>query len=158
MKNKKDRISVIRDIVQNQSIGSQEELLTQLQARGFEVTQATLSRDLKQMQVAKIATREGGYVYVMPDVAATIKGGIAPHFIQPHSMQGIVSIECSSVLIVIRTKPGYASSIAYDIDMSEMKEVMGTIAGDDTILVIPRGGYTTTQVAEALCSVLPKQN
>lgn len=158
MKNKKDRISVIRDIVQNQSIGSQEELLTQLQTRGFEVTQATLSRDLKQMQVAKIATREGGYVYVMPDVAATIKGGIAPHFIQPHSMQGIVSIECSSVLIVIRTKPGYASSIAYDIDMSEMKEVMGTIAGDDTILVIPRGGYTTTQVAEALCSVLPKQN
>ena len=158
MKNKKDRISVIRDIVQNQSIGSQEELLAQLQTRGFEVTQATLSRDLKQMQVAKIATREGGYVYVMPDVAATIKGGIAPHFIQPHSMQGIVSIECSSVLIVIRTKPGYASSIAYDIDMSEMKEVMGTIAGDDTILVIPRGGYTTTQVAEALCSVLPKQN
>lgn len=158
MKNKKDRISVIRDIVQNQSIGSQEELLTQLQTRGFEVTQATLSRDLKQMQVAKIATREGGYVYVMPDVAATIKGGIAPHFIQPHSMQGIVSIECSSVLIVVRTKPGYASSIAYDIDMSEMKEVMGTIAGDDTILVIPRGGYTTTQVAEALCSVLPKQN
>lgn len=158
MKNKKDRISVIRDIVQNQSIGSQEELLTLLQTRGFEVTQATLSRDLKQMQVAKIATREGGYVYVMPDVAATIKGGIAPHFIQPHSMQGIVSIECSSVLIVIRTKPGYASSIAYDIDMSEMKEVMGTIAGDDTILVIPRGGYTTTQVAEALCSVLPKQN
>lgn len=157
MKNKKDRISVIRDIVQNQSIGSQEELLTQLQTRGFEVTQATLSRDLKQMQVAKIATREGGYVYVMPDVAATIKGGIAPHFIQPHSMQGIVSIECSSVLIVVRTKPGYASSIAYDIDMSEMKEVMGTIAGDDTILVIPRGGYTTTQVAEALCSVLPKQ-
>lgn len=158
MKNKKDRISVIRDIVQNQSIGSQEELLAQLQTRGFEVTQATLSRDLKQMQVAKIATREGGYVYVMPDVAATIKGGIAPHFIQPHSMQGIVSIECSSVLIVVRTKPGYASSIAYDIDMSEMKEVMGTIAGDDTILVIPRGGYTTTQVAEALCSVLPKQN
>lgn len=158
MKNKKDRISAIRDIVQNLSIGSQDELLIQLQSRGFEVTQATLSRDLKQMQVAKIATRDGGYVYVMPDVAATLKGGIAPHFIQPHSMQGIVSIECSSVLIVIKTKPGYASSIAYDIDMSELKEVMGTIAGDDAILVIPRGGYTTTQVAEALCSVLPKQN
>ena len=157
MKNKIDRISVIRDIVQNQSIGSQDELLAQLQSKGSDVTQATLSRDLKQMQVAKIATRDGGYVYVMPDVAATIKGGIAPHFIPPYSMKGIVSIECSSVLIVIKTKPGYASSIAYDIDMAELKEVMGTIAGDDTILVIPRGGYTTTQVAESLCAFLPKQ-
>lgn len=158
MKNKKDRISAIRDIVQNQSVGNQDELLSLLQAKGFEVTQATLSRDLKQMQVAKIATRDGGYVYVMPDVAASIKDGFASHFIQPHSMQGIVSIECSSVLIVIKTKPGYASSIAYDIDTAELKEVMGTIAGDDTILVIPRGGYTPTQVAESLCNVLPKQN
>jgi len=157
MKNKKDRISAIRDIVQNQTIGSQEELLNQLHLLDFEVTQATLSRDLKQMQVAKIATRDGGYVYVMPDVAATIKGGIAPHFIQPHSIRGIVSIECSSVLIIIKTKPGYASSIASDVDMAELKQVMGTIAGDDTILVIPRGGYTTTQVAEALCSILPRK-
>ncbi len=157
MKNKIDRISAIRDIVQNQTIGSQEELLSQLQNKGYAVTQATLSRDLKQMQVAKIATRDGGYVYVMPDVAATIKGGLSSHFIPPHSMQGIVSIECSSVLIVIKTKPGYASSIAYNIDIAELKEVMGTIAGDDTILVIPRAGFTTTQVAESLCAVLPKQ-
>ena len=157
MKNKIDRISAIRDIVQNNNIGSQDEMLAMLQQKGYEVTQATLSRDLKQMQVAKIATRDGGYVYVMPDVAATIKGGFAPHFIQPHSMQGIVSIECSSVLIVIKTKPGYASSIAYDIDLAELNEVMGTIAGDDTILVIPRGGYTAPQVAEAICKVLPKQ-
>lgn len=157
MKNKIDRISAIRDIVQNQTIGSQEELLSQLQNKGYAVTQATLSRDLKQMQVAKIATRDGGYVYVMPDVAATIKGGLSSRFIPPHSMQGIVSIECSSVLIVIKTKPGYASSIAYDVDVAELKEVMGTIAGDDTILVIPRAGFTTTQVAESLCAVLPKQ-
>lgn len=157
MKNKIDRISAIRDIVQNQSIGSQDELLSQLQRKGYDVTQATLSRDLKQMQVAKIATRDGGYVYVMPDVAASIKGGLSSHFIPPYTMQGIVSIECSSVLIVIKTKPGYASSIAYDIDMAELNEVMGTIAGDDTILVIPRAGYTTTQVAESLCVVLPKQ-
>ena len=157
MKNKIDRISAIRDIVQNQSIGSQDELLSQLQRKGYDVTQATLSRDLKQMQVAKIATRDGGYVYVMPDVAASIKGGLSSHFIPPYTMQGIVSIECSSVLIVIKTKPGYASSIAYDIDLAELKEVMGTIAGDDTILVIPRAGYTTTQVAESLCVVLPKQ-
>ena len=157
MKVKKDRLDTLRMIISSREMGSQDELLTALQQEGFKLTQATLSRDLKQMQVAKIATRDEGYVYVMPDVAATIKGGIAPHFIPPYSMKGIVSIECSSVLIVIKTKPGYASSIAYDIDMAELKEVMGTIAGDDTILVIPRGGYTTTQVAESLCAFLPKQ-
>lgn len=156
MKNKKDRIAVIRDIIQSQSISSQDELQKELLKRGFEVTQATLSRDLKQMQIAKIATREGGYMYVMPDVAASVKNKVSPHFIPPKTVAGVVSIECSLVLIVIRTKPGYASSIAYDIDMSALPEVMGTLAGDDTILVIPRSGFTPHQVAEALCVTLPK--
>jgi len=156
MKNKKDRIAAIREVIQSQSISSQDELLRALMDRGYEVTQATLSRDLKQMQIAKIATREGGYMYVMPDVAASAKNKISPHFIPPKTVAGVVSIECSQVLIVVRTKPGYASSIAYDIDMSALPEVMGTVAGDDTILVIPRGGFTTQQVAEALCDALPK--
>lgn len=158
MKNKKDRISAIREIVQGQSISSQDELLRVLVKRGFDVTQATLSRDLKQMQIAKIATRDGGYLYVMPDVAASMKNTTPGHFIPPHTLQGVVSMECSTVLIVVRTKPGYASSIAYDIDQSVLPEVMGTVAGDDTILVIPRSGYSTPQVAEALCRVLPRQN
>lgn len=156
MKNKKDRLHAIRDVIQSQSISSQDELQRQLQAMGFEVTQATLSRDLKQMQIAKVATREGSYMYVMPDVAASAKNKVAPYFVPPKTVAGVISIECSQVLIVVRTKPGYASSIAYDIDMSALPEVMGTLAGDDTILVIPRGGYTTHQVAEALCEALPR--
>lgn len=157
MKNKKDRINAIREVIQSQTIGSQEELLQQLRKQGYEVTQATLSRDLKQMQIAKIATREGAYMYVMPDVAASAhNSNVTPHFIPSKTVAGVVSIECSQILIVVRTKPGYASSIAYDIDMSALPEVMGTLAGDDTILVIPRGGYTTHQVAEALCEALPK--
>ena len=156
MKNKKDRINAIREVIQSRSISSQDELLQELRKQGFEVTQATLSRDLKQMQIAKIATREGAYMYVMPDVAASAHNKVSPYFVPPKTVAGVVSIECSQILIVIRTKPGYASSIAYDIDMSALREVMGTVAGDDTILVIPRGGYTTQQVAEALCDALPK--
>jgi len=156
MKNKKDRIAAIREVIQSQCISSQDELLKELQQHGYDVTQATLSRDLKQMQIAKIATREGGYMYVMPDVAASAKNKISPHFIPSKTVAGVVSIECSQVLIVVRTKPGYASSIAYDIDMSSLPEVMGTVAGDDTILVIPRAGFTTHQVAQALCDALPK--
>lgn len=158
MKNKKDRIDAIRDIVQSSCIRSQDELVSALQVRGFDVTQATLSRDLKQMQIAKVATREGEYMYVMPDVAASAKSQVSPHIVPPKTVAGVVSIECSSVLVVVRTKPGYAGSVAYDIDMSALPEVMGTVAGDDTLLVIPRSGFTTQQVAEALCTALPKRS
>jgi transcriptional regulator of arginine metabolism len=155
MKNKKDRIAVIRDIIQSQSISSQDELLTQLLEKGFKVTQATLSRDLKQMQIAKIATREGGYMYVMPDVAASAKNKVSPHFIPSKTVAGVVSIECSQVLIVVRTKPGYASSIAYDIDNAHIPLIIGTIAGDDTIMIVTEDGVPHNSVREALSSIIP---
>ncbi|MBQ0058103.1 MAG: arginine repressor [Bacteroidales bacterium] len=157
MKVKKDRISAIREIIQSRDISSQQELLDILQQQGHKLTQATLSRDLKQMQIVKMSLRDGGYLYVMPDVAASMKSNLASHFVPPRNIKGIMSIECSTVLVVVRTKPGYASSIAYDIDQSMLPEVMGTVAGDDTILVIPRGGYNTNQVAESLCHVLPRK-
>lgn len=148
-KTKKDRIANIREIIQSQSIGSQEELLKVLAKRGFDVTQATLSRDLKQMQIVKVATREGGYMYVMPDVAASLRNNRSSRIVTPQNPH-VLSIESSSVLVVIRTKPGHAGVIASDIDNAAMSEVMGTLAGDDTVLIIPRGGYTMTQVVDAL--------
>ena len=148
------RIAAIKEVIQTRNISSQEELLEVLKAKGFDLTQATLSRDLKQMQIAKVSSRDGGYMYVMPDVAASMHSGGALNVIPPHSLTSIVSIECSHILTVIRTKPGYASGIASDIDQAAINEVMGTIAGDDTVLVIPRGGYTPSQVAEAICHTL----
>lgn len=157
MKVKIDRITAIRKIIQTQDISSQQELLDILRKEGHKLTQATLSRDLKQMQIVKMSLRNGGYLYVMPDVAASMKSSITNHFVSPHNIKGVVSVECSTVLVVIRTKPGYASSIAYDVDQALLPEVMGTVAGDDTILVIPRGGYTTNQVAESVCNLLPRK-
>lgn len=156
MKNKKDRIAVIRELVQTKSLGSQEELLVELQDRGYEITQATLSRDLKQMQIAKVATREGGYMYVLPDVAASMRSG-SPHVVSVHALTGVVSMECSTTVALIRTRPGYASSIAYDIDQASLPEVLGTIAGDDTIAVFPRSGYSTIALADSLCRALPRR-
>jgi len=157
MKEKMDRISAIREIIQSRDISSQQELLDILVKKGYKLTQATLSRDLKQMQIVKMSLRDGGYLYVMPDVAASMKSNLTSHFVSPHNIKGVVSVECSTVLVVVRTKPGYASSIASDVDQSLLPEVMGTVAGDDTILVIPRGGYTTNQVAEALVNILPRK-
>lgn len=149
---KRARIAAIRDIIQTQCISSQEDLLSILTTRGIETTQATLSRDLKQMQITKVATREGNYMYVMPDAVAPVTTTAHPRYIPTHLVHGVVSVECSQILCVLRTKPGNASSVAYDIDVRQLKEVMGTIAGDDTILVIPRTGFTPEQVAEAICN------
>lgn len=152
MTDKLRRIAAIREIIQTQCIGSQEELLVALKSRGIEATQATMSRDLKQMQITKVATREGSYMYVMPETAPAITTTPQPRYMPAHLVHGVVSVECSQILCVLRTKPGNASSVAYDIDVRQLREVMGTIAGDDTILVIPRTGYTPQQVIEAICN------
>ena len=157
MRIKKDRLETLRMIISSREMGSQEELLTALQEEGFKLTQATLSRDLKQLKVAKAASMGGNYVYVLPNVTMYKRVSSPAQVKEMMQVPGFISINFSGNMGVIKTRPGYASSIAYDIDMAELKEVMGTIAGDDTILVIPRGGYTTTQVAESLCAFLPKQ-
>lgn len=156
MKNKKERLIAIREIVMQSKIGSQEELLTQLEGRGFDLTQATLSRDLKLLQIAKVANNQGGYVYILPEM-----GGIGK-MIQPRNTgnigfaaAGFISIEFSHHVAVIRTRPGYASSIAYDIDINAPHEILGTIAGDDTILIIPREEYSREQVVQALSAFIP---
>ncbi|MGL4294025.1 MAG: arginine repressor [Bacteroidales bacterium] len=156
MKNKKERLIAIREIVMQTKIGSQDELLTKLEERGFELTQATLSRDLKLLQIAKVANNQGGYVYILPEM-----GGIGK-MVQPRNTgsigfaaAGFISIEFSNHVAVIRTRPGYASSIAYDIDINSPHEILGTIAGDDTILIIPREEYSREQVVEALSAFIP---
>ena len=157
MKNKKERLIAIRELVMQSKIGSQDELLKLLQDRGYDLTQATLSRDLKYLQIAKVANNEGGYVYILPEMAGIAK------MIQPRSVMnniglataGFISLEFSKQLAVIRTRPGYASSIAYDIDINSPHEILGTIAGDDTILVIPRESYTREQVVAALAAFIP---
>lgn len=153
---KNERLDTIKMIISSREISNQEELIRALEAEGFKLTQATLSRDLKQMKVSKAISQNGRSVYVLPANATykRVKDNRPIHEMMNHS--GFISLRFSRNIGVIKTRPGYASSIAYDIDMSALPEVMGTLAGDDTILVVPRSGYTTHQVAEALCAALPK--
>lgn len=156
MKNKKQRLLTIREIILNQKIGSQDELLSLLMEKGYDLTQATLSRDLKQLQIAKVADNKGSYVYILPEM-----GGIGKIVQSKNttsygfSGSGFISIEFSNHLAVIRTRPGYASSIAYDIDVNSPHEILGTIAGDDTILIIPREGYDREQIVASLKVFIP---
>ena len=155
MKTKNSRLDAIKMIISSKEVGSQEELLQELSKEGFQLTQATLSRDLKQLKVAKAASMNGNYVYVLPN------NTMYRRVTEPHSAtemllsDGVRGIEFSGNLAVIRTRPGYASSVAYDIDIHSFDEILGTIAGDDTILLVLREGCTRANVINALSLIIP---
>ena len=155
MKIKKNRLETLRMIISSQELGSQEELLGALQKEGFKLTQATLSRDLKQLKVAKAATMNGNYVYVLPN-ATMYKRVSTPHQIKEMmQVPGFLSIQFSGNMGVIKTRPGYASSIAYNIDSSDIPQILGTIAGDDTIFIVIKQGVHEDEVVNALSEVVP---
>ena len=155
MKVKKNRLETLRMIISSQELGNQEELLIALQKEGFKLTQATLSRDLKQLKVAKAATMNGNYVYVLPNVTM-YKRVSTPHQINEiMQVPGFLSIQFSGNMGVIKTRPGYASSIAYNIDNSDIPQILGTIAGDDTIFIVIKQGVNEEEVVNALSEVVP---
>ena len=156
MKSKNSRLDAIKIIISSKEVGSQEELLQELAKEGFRLTQATLSRDLKQLKVAKAASMNGNYVYVLPN-NTMYKRMTEQHSASEMLMHnGFISIEFSANLAVIKTRPGYASSLAYDIDNRNFDEILGTIAGDDTIMLVIREGCTRAGVKNALSLIMPK--
>jgi transcriptional regulator of arginine metabolism len=153
MKLKSQRQETIRKIISNGNIHSQDELLQALKSGGFELTQATLSRDLKILQVAKIPDRLKGYKYTIPDeTIGAGKVGINPsNFIA----DGFREIEFSGNIAIIKTLPGYASSIASLIDNAKPLGVLGTIAGDDTIMLVIREGFQKGDIINSLILIMP---
>lgn len=138
MGNKRKRLQIISEILKAHVVGNQEELQALLVQHDCEVTQATLSRDLKQLKVAKTPLPNGTYKYVLPPVNQPPfpEAGTVNHF----ASGAVLSIDFSGQLAVIKTKPGYASAIAWDIDNEPNHNVLGTLAGDDTILLVMREG------------------
>ena len=155
MKVKNNRLEALRLIISSQQLGSQDELLTALQNEGFKLTQATLSRDLKQLKVAKAASMSGNYVYVLPN-ETMYKRVSTPNTIREMlKVPGFVSINFSGNIGIIKTRPGYASSIAWNIDNSDIPEILGTIAGDDTIFIVIKEGTRHQEVINTLSEVVP---
>lgn len=150
MRFKNDRLEAIKLLISSQEIGSQKELLEALEAEGFIVTQATLSRDLKQLKVAKAASMNGRYVYVLPN--ETMYRRVQKPLPAREMMltPGVLSIQFSGNIGVIKTRPGYASSIAYNIDNSDIPEILGTIAGDDTIMIVVKEGVQEFEIIDLL--------
>ena len=154
MKNRVQRQLEIRKIIAKGNVHSQEEMLALLKQKGFDLAQATLSRDLKFLQVAKVPHPLNGYVYIIPDSGQEEK--IPARSNDNFLAEGFKGLEFSGNLAVIKTLPGYASTIAAVIDSARQWEILGTVAGDDTILIIRREGTTHNDLQNALVAIIPK--
>lgn len=130
---KTQRHAVILRLVRRQRIGSQQQLRDLLRAEGFDVTQATLSRDIREIGLAKVAASDGRSAYApRPD-----GGGIKPH-LENLLPSMFVSLEGVGPLLVLKTTTGSAQPLGLAVDDAGWSEVIGTIAGDDAILIITR--------------------
>jgi transcriptional regulator of arginine metabolism len=146
------RLAAIRRLIAGGKVDSQETLIDLLRREGFTATQATLSRDLKALGIGKVPTLSGGYTYALPEREHSSASNAT--FVQDF-MRGYVSLEFSGTLGLIKTLPGHAGSVASALDNLRIRELLGTIAGDDTILVVPRSGVSRPKVLSALRSRLP---
>lgn len=142
-------------LISSKELGSQEEVLKALEMEGFQITQATLSRDMKQLKIAKAASMNGKYVYVLPNETMYKRVSSPSKVKEMMQTSGFLSINFSGNMVVVKTRPGYASSIAYNIDSSDIPQILGTIAGDDTIFMVKGVGVTNEEVVEGLRHVLP---
>jgi transcriptional regulator of arginine metabolism len=139
----------IVSVLSSRSVHSQGELAALLADEGIEVTQATLSRDLEELGAVKLRGADGGGgVYVVPEDGSPVRG-VAGGTERLSRLLGelLVSTDSSANLAVLRTPPGAAHYLASAIDRATLPEVVGTIAGDDTIMVVAREPFTGAQLA-----------
>ena len=144
-KGKLERQKIIRNLVIDNRIASQEDLAAILEEKGILVAQATLSRDIKELKLSKLHD-EAGYYYSLSHPGQSRQNSVSGTY----SSESIDSIEISGNIAVIKTRPGHANMVASIIDSNSLKEIAGTIAGDDTIFLVVREGFTGENLIHAL--------
>ncbi|WP_434391635.1 arginine repressor [Melittangium boletus] len=147
------RQEAIRRIIRAHAVGTQEELGQLLTREGFDVTQATLSRDLAQLGAMRVSLPEGGTVYGLAD--ALPPEGEA-RLLELGEL--IVSLGDNEMMVVVRTRPGSAPVVASAIDHARLPECLGTLAGDDTIFVAPTRGHSTRTLHRKLKAFFGKED
>ena len=141
---KSQRQAKIVEIIANRDVQTQEQLLEELRDAGFRTTQATISRDIKELRIVKEMAENGGYRYAVSnaDPVATFSGRLRTIF-----KECVLGYDYAQNIIVVRTMPGLASAAASDIDALNWSSVVGTLAGDDTLFIVMR----ENNAAAALC-------
>ena len=143
---KANRQKKILEIVNRYCIVTQDDLIERLEVEGFNVTQATISRDIRELQLTKVLTGKGTYRYVAPkkeDMAGGMRFNAA-------LVDSIISVEYAQNIVVIKTYPGLANAVAGGIDNLAIAEVLGCVAGDDTIFVATRNEASAKNFSERI--------
>lgn len=131
---KKNRHEKIIEIVEKYDIETQDELIEQLSKLGYEVTQATVSRDIRELKLTKVMSEKGSYRYQLPKSNESLGSFKFNHALA----ESITSVDYSMHTVVIKTFPGMAQAVAVGIDNLKLPVILGCVAGDDTIIVISR--------------------
>ena len=142
---KKIRQRKLLELISQFEIETQDELISRLRENGFAVTQATVSRDIRELKIAKMTTGKGTYRYVLPRASEPIDTGMK---FTSAMTESIVSVDHSCNIIVIKTSPGLANAVAVGIDSMNMPQILGCVAGDDTIIVVSRDEECANQIAD----------
>lgn len=148
---KKKRLQAIRKIVSMNSLESQDELLAALREEGFVSTQTTLSRDLKQLRISKVRVRSGHSIYALPR-----EGQFEPVLTLEEINRTKWRLNFSGNLMVVHTPPGHASIVAYDVDNLKHPSFLGTVAGDDTVIVVLAEGADRETAGRIVRELFPK--
>ena len=131
MRSKQERLDAIRQVIEARDISTQEELIAELEKLGHEVTQATVSRDIGELGLLKVKvvnSSRGRQVYSLPEIER----------LRSMLSEFMISIDRAGNLIVVKTTPGTAQAVASAIDAAKWADVLGTVGGDDTVLIITR--------------------
>ena len=135
------------ELITNHEVNTQEDLITHLRASGFEVTQATVSRDIRDLQIVKVATGDGNYRYVAPLRKDEEDTGV---FSDRRLGGSIINVDHACNIVVLKTHVGLAQAVAVGIDGMNLTDVLGCVAGDDTIMIVTRNAETAADIADHL--------
>ena len=149
---KNARQAAILAIIEHDEIETQEELAQALRQRGFQVTQATVSRDIKELKLLKVSTPRGAYKYATSGRAET---SLSDRFVRIFT-HAVISIEYAQNIVVIKTLSGSANAASEAIDNAHFPEVLGTIAGDNTILIIARSESVVESLLQRFDALIRK--
>ena len=141
------------ELISRYEIDTQDELIERLRDHGYEVTQATVSRDIRELKIAKMMSGQGTYRYVLPK--QTNDRGTGMSF-SNSLIDSIVSVDHACNIVVLKTYSGLAQAVAVGIDGMNMLQVLGCVAGDDTIIIVSRDDECATAIAERIRSLMKK--
>ncbi len=151
---KLQRYLTIRELVSNEEIETQKQMVERLKSLGYHVTQATVSRDIKELQLAKIPVGNGRYKYSLP--ISSLPQGELLEKLKRVMANVLINIDSVNNLILLKTLPGNAHAIGFFIDQIKWEEIMGTICGNDTCLIVCKTEADTKKIKN--CFMLLKNS